>query len=154
MKKIIAFLMFSILSVSSYSSPRFEADYGFSKEFELTISPSFSDSSVYTLVSYEGKRILAKRVFASGYQKWSDVKSETHIELPEDSYENLKKLLDDALNFKIKDDVLVEDGVIWELETSRYQWLKIRISTPDYETESRGYQGLLKLGAFVQAQFP
>ena len=146
--------MLSVLSVSAVSSPRFEAEYEFGRELELTISPAFSDSTVYTLVTYDGKKILAKRVFEGGFQKWSDVKSESHIELTEDKYQKLMTLLDEALTFKVKDNVRLEDGITWELETSRYQWLKVRISTPEHETESRGYKGLLELGAFVQSQFP
>ncbi|WP_428818599.1 hypothetical protein [Microbulbifer sp. MCCC 1A16149] len=154
MNKLVVFIIFSVLSFSVASSPSFEARYEFGRELELTISPSFADSAVYTLVTYEGKKILAKRVFEGSFQKWSNVKSESHIELTDDTYKKLLKLLDDALTFSIKDDVRVEDGITWELETSRYQWLKVRISTPEYDTESRGYSGLLELGAFVQAQFP
>ncbi|WKT60708.1 hypothetical protein Q2E61_00485 [Microbulbifer thermotolerans] len=100
------------------------------------------------------KKVLAKRVFEDGFHKWSEVKNEFHIELTEETYQKLIKLLDDALTFRIKDDVQIEGGITWELETSRYQWLKVRISTPEHETESRGYGGLLELGAFVEAQFP
>lgn len=154
MNKLITFLMFCALSFSAASSPRFEARYEFGRELELTISPSFADSTVYTLVTYEGKKILAKRVFDGSFQKWGNVKSESHIELTDETYKKLVVLLDDALTFNIKDNVRLEDGITWELETSRYQWLKVRISTPEHETESRGYSGLLALGAFIQAQFP
>ncbi|WP_444919617.1 hypothetical protein ACJJID_11510 [Microbulbifer sp. CnH-101-G] len=154
MNKLVIFLVLSVISFSAVSSPVFEAQYEIGRELELAISPSFADSTVYTLVTYDGKKVLAKRVFESGFQKWSGVKSESHIELNEETYKRLMTLLDDALTFKVKDDVRLEDGIIWELETSRYQWLEVRISSPEYETESRGYSGLLALGAFVQAQFP
>jgi hypothetical protein len=153
MNRLVFAILLSFVSIGAISAPRFSADYSYGKELELSISPSFSDSVVFTVVSAEDGVYLVRRIFAHGDLRWDDVKSEAHIKLSEPEYAKVMSLLDGALSFDLKDGIALEDGSLWQLETTRYQWMKIRISTPEYETESRGYEGLIALSKYLRLKF-
>jgi len=109
---------------------------------------------VYAVVMYQGEFYLNKKVFEDSSLNWNSVVSEENIQITKGQYKKIDGLLDKALEFNVKDDVRLEDGISWQLETSRYQWLKIRVSTPEYKTKERGYEGLLTLGKYLQELAP
>ena len=65
---------------------------------------------------------------------------------------NIPKAFSDALNFDLRDQISLHDGTRWTIRSDLYQEFEISISTPEYMTEERGYNELLKFRDFLDKE--
>jgi hypothetical protein len=96
----------------------------------------------YHFCYYKDKRPVVVKFYGS-----PSVKSEHYIYsiLTKDQVDLLLKTHSIALELNLKDDTQGLDGSTWTFESILYQELKLKIWSPSFKSEVRGYKGLLSL---------
>lgn len=80
---------------------------------------------------------------------WGEIAQEKHISITDAEHEQIIKHLEAVIDMPRRDDTRGLDGSTWVLETRLYQYMKVAIWTPDYNTEERGYKSLIDLEEYL-----
>ena len=113
--------------------------------FKLQISPSFHHPEEFEIPNGRPYQLIYKKYSGKGGYDWG-IPTKSIISLTEAQHENLVESIDATLeSVSLADDTVGFDGVTYVLESSRFQYLKLSIWTPQEDTERRNLENLLKL---------
>ena len=152
MKKII--LLLAIIFCSSCASKRIYVCGGQISDISRSSLVRLRILSVYdTSVSYEISQSLPRTLTITKFKSenceyWSHVVYQKSHTLLESEYENIIKLLKEALESSPVEEYTGLDGEEWMLESSVYNYTATIYWSPDLESEKRGLDGVVSLRSY------
>jgi len=149
-KRAMKHLLIILMSLSSLAlaESRFDEGCFSASQISLTIKGVSGEkvSYYYRQKSEFGECLIEVRESRNGKES---VKVKRYA-VEENS--NIPKLFSKSLDFDLRDSISLHDGSLWTLNSYLYQNFSIKISTPEYRTEERGYNRLLEFRSFLKKE--
>jgi hypothetical protein len=146
------FLLFSLHSNSNEIVKGSDCAYRSDRKVTLEVDSSFSNKYKYVFSQLEQSDRYCLSFIKYNSDKISIVNS---IELSPLQEKRIIDRYKQAIDFPLDDEYSksIKDGELWFIDSSLFQEFHIKISSPTYETQKRGYSKLLDFKVYLASHF-